>query len=479
MTLPLGTRVRLAPATTVSADRSLVLGGSPLTALSLSRAGRTALTGRDLVVRDAASQHIAERLLATNLAQPDLDGVPAVAPEDLTVVLPVRDRADLLDRALTALRGLHCIVVDDASEQPRAIEEVADRHGARLVVLPGNLGPAGARNAGLDRVTTPFVVFVDSDVEVTPESLLRLTRHFTDPAVSVVGPRVAARTISRKPRWFEKYDAAAPSLALGREPGVVRPRAAVGWLPSACLVARTDVLRSDADGFAAALRVGEDVDLVWRLVDGGHRVRYDPTVAAFHATRTSARALLSRAFTYGTGGALLARRHGRAVAPAVLTPTYAAAGAAVLLRRRWGLPVALLCLANGTRSVRSRLPEAAERDRYAAGLAVRGLGWAVRQESSLLLRHWWPATAVALATSRTARRATATALVVDAAVALWESRHPDDRLRPDLLLLGRRLDDAAYGAGLWWGCLRHRTLIPLLPDKPLSEGRRPAAAYNS
>ena len=29
-------------------------------------------------------------------------------------------------------------------------------------------------------------------------------------------------------------------------------------------------------GFAEDLRFGEDVDLVWRLVEAGHRVRYDP-----------------------------------------------------------------------------------------------------------------------------------------------------------------------------------------------------------
>jgi hypothetical protein len=29
-----------------------------------------------------------------------------------------------------------------------------------------------------------------------------------------------------------------------------------------------------------------------------------------------------------------------------------------------------------------------------------------------------------------------------------------------------RLDDLAYGAGLWWGAVRHRTLVPLLPAGP-------------
>jgi hypothetical protein len=97
--------------------------------------------------------------------------------------------------------------------------------------------------------------------------------------VSLVGPRVAGITGSQDPRWFEEYDAAASSLTLGITPGIVRPGAAVAWLPSACLVGRTDAI---TPGFDAILRIGEDVDLVWRLVDAGQRVRYDPTGEAHH-----------------------------------------------------------------------------------------------------------------------------------------------------------------------------------------------------
>ena len=33
-------------------------------------------------------------------------------------------------------------------------------------------------------------------------------------------------------------------------------------------------------------------------------------------------------------------------------------------------------------------------------------------------------------------------------------------------VVAHRLDDLAYGAGLWWGALRHRTLAPLCPAGP-------------
>ena len=459
----MGFTVRLAPGVLAGDDGRLLVGGSPLTALRLSAKARRMLIGDAVTVTDEQTAHLANRLLAKNVAVPQLDNVAEAAPAALTVVLPVRDRPAQLDRALAALAPLRCVVVDDASLDPAAVAEVATRHGARLLALETNVGPAAARNAGARRVTSPFIAFVDSDVEVDAASLLRLTRHFADPAVCLVGPRVMGVIRSDRPQWFERYDAVASSLTLGSRPAVVGPGRAVGWLPSACLVGRTRAL---AGAFDESLRVGEDVDLVWRLVAEGHRVRYDPSIEAAHDTRSTLRSWLGRKAFYGTGSAALAPRHGDQLAPAILTPTYGLAAAALLLRRRWSLPVAAAALAVGTRAIHRALPPTPDSPRVATILALRGMGWAVRQESALLLRHWWPAAVAGATASRDVRRAIATAAVVDALVALAERGREAGRPNAGLFLFGRRLDDAAYGAGLWWGAIKARSPQALLPRRP-------------
>ena len=466
--LPLGFTVELDPGVIRLDSGRLLVGGSPLTAMRLSAAARALLPGGRLVVADPASARVADRLLATNLAQPVLAGTDRaredLSPDDLTVVVPVRDRAAQLDRCLAALHPLRVVVVDDASLDPAAVAAVAERHGARVVALATNVGPAGARNAGLARVATPAVAFVDSDVEARAEDLLALGRHLADPAVALVGPRVAGHVRREgRPRWFERYDAAASSLSLGRTPYAVRPGAGVAWLPSACLVGRTASL---GGGFETDLRVGEDVDLVWRLVAAGHRVRYEPAVTVRHDVRPTVKDWLGRKVLYGSGGALLARRHGDHAAPAVLSPTLAVAGAAILLRRRWSAPVAAAALVHAGNAVARVLPgdvPARDRAQVAAVLATRGVGWAVRQEASLLLRHWWPATLLALPVPAV-RRAVATALVVDTAVALTAAH--DDDLDLPALALGRRLDDGAYGLGLWLGAIKGRSVAALRPRRP-------------
>ncbi|WP_107773270.1 mycofactocin biosynthesis glycosyltransferase MftF [Nocardioides sediminis] len=461
--LPIGFRVELDPKVRHLDSGHVLVGGSPITAVRLAPAARARVVDGAVLVTDAVSSHLASRLLDTNLGHPVVTATHDAPADTLTVVVPVRDRAEQLDRCLAALAPLPVVVVDDASRDPASVAEVARRHGARLLPLEVNVGPACARNAGLAEVTTPLVAFVDSDVEVTAADLLRLTRHLADPSVALAAPKVAGRARSQRSRWFERYDAAASSLTLGDRPCNVRPGAAVAWLPSACLVGRVSLLGS---GFDATMRVGEDVDLVWRLADAGHRVRYAPEVVAHHDVRGTVRGWLGRKFVYGSGGAALARRHGSRTAPAVLSPVMALSASAVLLRRRWSAPVVALGIVSATRSVHRALPDGlgtATRARVGAGMSVSGVGWAVRQESALLLRHWWPLAALGLPSSH-ARRALLTAIVVDTCVAVTE--RPADGPSLGVLLVGRRLDDLAYGTGLWWGAVLARSTAALRPRRP-------------
>jgi mycofactocin system glycosyltransferase len=339
--------------------------------------------------------------------------------------------------------------------------------GPELVTLGTNVGPAAARNAGLSRVTTCYVGFVDSDVEVSASDLLELTRHFADPEVVVVEPRVVGLSRSSRPRWFERYDEAASSLTLGSVPARVQPGGTVAWLPSACLVARTDRIDS---AFDPDLRVGEDVDFVWRVNDAGGLVRYEPAVTARHDTRSTLRGWLGRKAFYGSGSAVLALRHGERLAPAVLSPAYALAAAALLMRLRWSPVLAGLAVASSTRSVRRALPDCEGRTAVASRIALRGLGWSVRQEAASLLRHWWPVAAGGALVSAHVRRAVVSALLVDAVLAAADQpAATSGGLSPAAFLAGRRLDDLAYGAGLWWGAIRIRSGRALLPRRP----RRP------
>lgn len=457
-TLPEGFVVRLGRRVKALDGGRVLVGGSPTTVLSLAPRAVRNLHHGQLTVTDAATEALANRLLDLGMAAP----VPELLPpcdQDLTVVIPVRDRPEQLRRLLASIDESHrVIVVDDASTDPGGIQAVTDPAGAELLRLACNVGPAGARNAGLAQVRTPLVAFVDSDVELTPNALTRLARCFADPDVGLVAPWVRGRLPSSGGAWMARYDADRSSLDLGGDAGTVRPGASVAWVPAACLVARTDALGA---GFDPAMRVGEDVDLVWRLVEEGRRVLYVAAVEVVHEARTSAWEVLHRKFVYGTSAGDLARRHGAAVAPAVLAPWSIAAVVALVLQRRWSVPFCAVVTGLTAERIRRRLPATQHRTRLASTLALQGLLAALTQTADLGLRHWWPLGALAAVQSSAVRRLLILRAVLEG---VTEHRRSRSQLNLGSFLLARRLDDIAYGTGVWMGAARARAWKALLPE---------------
>ncbi|MGY2128006.1 mycofactocin biosynthesis glycosyltransferase MftF [Blastococcus sp. SYSU DS0617] len=461
--LPDGFAVRLDPRTRRRDGGATLLGGSPLRLLRLAPRARELLTGDRLVVRDAAIASLAARLLDAGLAHPDLaSGVTRAAGEGgagVTVVVPVKDRPAELARLLAALRadpataGLPVVVVDDGSAAPvRAQGVVVVRHEAAR-------GPAAARNAGLRAVRTPFVAFLDSDCVPRPGWLSALLPHLADPRLAVVAPRIVGLPGRG---WLQDHEAVGGALDMGEHAAPVRPLSGVSYVPSAALLCRRSALGA---GFDEALRVAEDVDLVWRLTAAGWRVRYDPAAEVAHQHPTGTVEWVRRRAFYGTGAALLAARHGGLVSPLVIAPELAVAVALAAGGGRAGRTAGLGLLAVRAARLAGRLARPGERPRV--GLAVvlvgRSAGAAARALSRSATRHHWPLTVTAALLSHRARRGALLLAVVDGLLSWLPNRR---RIGPVRHLAARRLDDLAYGAGLWTGAVRARSARALLPTRP-------------
>ncbi|MBR7825694.1 mycofactocin biosynthesis glycosyltransferase MftF [Actinospica sp. MGRD01-02] len=474
--LPVGFRIVLDRNTKVLNGGKALLGGAPaMRLLRLTPRARGLLDGRTLEVRDQAGAVLADRLLELGLAHPVARALPLPEDRELTYVIPVRDRPAQLGRLLGSIApGSAVIVVDDASVNPGPVAEVAARHGARLVALPRNLGPAGARNAGLALVRTPFVMLVDSDIVLDEDTVPTLLRHFSDPKVGLAVPRITGLEAPCSSYWIGRYEKARSSLDLGANPALVRPGSFVSWASTACMLARVEALDG---GFDARMRVGEDVDLGWRAIAHGWRLRYEPAVEAAHEHRTRFADWFRRKAEYGTGAQPLAERHPRSVAPAVFAPWTAAVVLALLAQRRWSVPVA--AAVSGVASVRiaKRLGEIDQPLRTGTRLAGEGAVTALAQSGALITRHWWPATAVACVFSRRARRAAMVAAVADVVLEYPRSGVDLDPLR---YAAARRLDDLAYGAGVWWSAMRGRSFAVLRPRiQSPSTSRRKASSSSS
>ena len=349
-------------------------------------------------------------------------------------------------------------MVDDGSGRPDEIAALCDRHGARLLVRSDNGGPAAARTDGLAAVDTELVAFVDSDCTVPEGWLDGLDWLFEDPTIGAVAPRVrpARSDAGGRPRVIDRFSGSHSPLDLGPDAGEVGPGRAVPYVPTTTLVVRRRAVL-DVGGFDLGLRVGEDVDLVWRLVAGGWRVRYEPSVTVRHDEPTRWSGLLRRRLRYGTSAAPLSERHPGLLAPVELRPWPTVAAVAVLAGRprTAALAVALSATALSRRVRPLGIPRhrAWRWSAGAAGWTLVGIG---RAGTVLAL----PAVVALAVTGRRGARA-ALILVLAPPIVDFVRRRPD--LDLPRWVVASVADDVAYGAGVWTGCVRTRTVGPLLP----------------
>jgi mycofactocin system glycosyltransferase len=465
-TTPLPASFTLLPdASTVHLDDgALVLGGSPVRLFRISaRAQRVVERWRagHAVGDQRGAQLLARRFVSSGayLPQPTTSHL---RNDDVTVVVPVRDRPAALERLLRALSDVACVVVDDASDDAGTTKEIAERHGARFVALGDNAGPAAARNAGLAAVHTPLVAFVDSDCVPAPGWLGPLLGHFDDPLVAAVAPRIVpTQTDSHNRRPVQRYEAVRSSLDRGPAEGLVRRGSQISYVPSAALLVRVAVV-SGTELFDSTLRSGEDVDLVWRLADAGWDVRYVPHSIVQHDGPATLNDFLARRAFYGMSAAPLTRRHPGSLAPFDVS-AWSLAVWLLFAKRR---PVlALAALATSIGLLAHRLRGLSENP---IGVATRIAGEGTWRSAvpalSGLTRTWSPALVAGLALRRT-RRAAALALLIPALADWRTDRRSEigaDR-RPGPYVALHVMDDVAYGAGVWLGCERERTVEPLVP----------------
>lgn len=220
----------------------------------------------------------------------------AASPIRISVIVPAYNCADALRRCLTALAAQssaadEILVVDDASTDGTA--EVATRVGVRVVSMPGNGGPAAARNRGAAVARGDVLLFVDADVVVPPGTIGRVRETFArDPELAAL---------------FGSYDAspAAPGL-ISRYRNLLHhfvhqegnPNASTFWAGLGAIRRPVfiEVGGFDADRYPRPAI--EDIELGYRLKRAGYRLRLDRRLQATHLKEWTFRSMVHTDIVY-------------------------------------------------------------------------------------------------------------------------------------------------------------------------------------
>jgi len=133
--------------------------------------------------------------------------------------------------------------------------------------------PPKTRCLGVERARGEWFLFVDDDVELAPDFLVRCAAQFdADPRLGALGPRLPGKSrrffgrVTDYANFWAQQDAAPEE----RE-----------WLYSAAILVRAEAYRRSG-GFNPDLPNGEDVDLTRRIRAAGYTLRYDPALVAWH-----------------------------------------------------------------------------------------------------------------------------------------------------------------------------------------------------
>jgi GT2 family glycosyltransferase len=188
------------------------------------------------------------------------------------------------------------IVIDDGSTD--ATSRVAVEHGVRLIRTE-NRGLSRARNTGMEAATGEIVVYLDDDAYPDRDWLTYLAATFASTGHAAVGgPNL--------PPPADRAVVAGLAHAPGSPAEVLISDTEAEHLPGCNLAVRKEALET-IGGFDPRFRVaGDDVDVCWRLRDGGFTLGFNPAAMVWHHRRKDLRAYLRQQWGYGRAEALLA-----------------------------------------------------------------------------------------------------------------------------------------------------------------------------
>ncbi|MEJ2237994.1 MAG: glycosyltransferase [Gemmatimonadales bacterium] len=223
----------------------------------------------------------------------------------VTVVVPAYNEASLIGDAIETLLNLdyptyEVLVVDDGSTDNTLgiARRWEGRHGQInvRVISKKNGGKATALNAGIAHARYSFILCMDADSWMEPQTLRAAMPHFQDGSVGAVAGNVK---VVNRDRWLTRLQ------ALEYIEGLNMPRRAQGFIgavnivPGPIGIFRLEALQEvggyDTDTFA------EDADLTLELITAGWKIIYEDSAVTWTQAPTNILDLIQQRYRWTRG----------------------------------------------------------------------------------------------------------------------------------------------------------------------------------
>ncbi len=243
---------------------------------------------------------------------------PLANSPKVSVVVASYNGARTLKLCLDSLQRLNypdyeIILVDDGStdDTQKVVAEVerlratrGDLSGPRFFCIrhEKNFGLSVARNTGITAATGEIVAFTDSDCRADEDWLYYLVGSLVGSEfIGIGGPNLLPPEDSRV--------AAAVMVSPGGPAHVMLTDREAEHIPG-CNMAFYRRALEEIGGFDPIFtKAGDDVDVCWRLQQGGCKIGFSPSAFVWHYRRSTISAYLKQQEGYGEAEALLVRKH--------------------------------------------------------------------------------------------------------------------------------------------------------------------------
>lgn len=225
-------------------------------------------------------------------------------PPRVSVVVCSHNGDRTLDECLRSLEAIdypdyEVILVDDGSTDNT--RDIAKAFPEICTIHQSNMGLSAARNTGLEAATGSIIAYTDSDCYADADWLSLLVHQLQRTGAAAVGGPNLTPKDGRVPTLV--------SASPGQPTHVLETDYIAEHIPGCNMAFRREALE-DIGGFDPMFRkAGDDVDVCWRLQEGGYWITYAPGAFVWHHRRQDPKAYLRQQAGYGEAEALLSIKH--------------------------------------------------------------------------------------------------------------------------------------------------------------------------
>jgi biofilm PGA synthesis N-glycosyltransferase PgaC len=231
----------------------------------------------------------------------DTDEQPLVS-----ILVPAYNEAAVIEASLRSLMvvdypHLEIIVIDDGSQDDTAIlaNRVAEKSAIPVsVISQANGGKASALNTGFIHASGDYVLVVDADSRVEPDSLHYGLRHFIDPEIGAVGGFVG---VANTQKLICRFQALEYLQSLNFLRKALSRLGMVTVVPGPVGLFRREAILQVGGYREGGQTFAEDADITMKLLSVGWKVAGDLSMAAYTEVPETAYALLRQRYRWRRG----------------------------------------------------------------------------------------------------------------------------------------------------------------------------------